>query len=171
MRVRCRTPRTTAKQQRKRQTVEYRIARVKQLGMRRSRYFGRRKTAFQLRLTLALANLLLVLGAAGVAGFGLFAAPDRISPLSPILAPFVALLVIVAQIPTHRLIRPMCDFSQPAFRPDLWHRRDCGHFPAMTSSSGGKRLSGRLLKQRRAGRGNYTARRRDRLEDSLDSTE
>jgi len=43
-----------------RQAVEHRIARLIQLGMRQSRYFGRAKTEFQLLLTAALANLTLV---------------------------------------------------------------------------------------------------------------
>lgn len=44
----------------KRLIVEHRIARLMQLGMRQSRYFGRQKTRFQLRLTAVVANLTLV---------------------------------------------------------------------------------------------------------------
>jgi hypothetical protein len=43
-----------------RQAVEHRIARLIQLGMRQSRYFGRAKTEFQLLLAAAVANLTLV---------------------------------------------------------------------------------------------------------------
>jgi hypothetical protein len=48
----------------KRQVVEHRIARLAQLGIRRSRFFGRRKTRFQLLMAAAVANLTLVWGAA-----------------------------------------------------------------------------------------------------------
>jgi Transposase DDE domain len=48
-----------------RQVVEHRIARLVQLGIRQARYFGRRKTLFQLLLAAAVANL--TLGAARVA--------------------------------------------------------------------------------------------------------
>lgn len=43
-----------------RQTVEHRIARLMQLGMRQARYFGRSKTLFQLLMAATVANLTLV---------------------------------------------------------------------------------------------------------------
>jgi hypothetical protein len=43
----------------KRQVVEHRIARLMQLGVRQSRFFGRRKTKFQLLMAAAVANLTL----------------------------------------------------------------------------------------------------------------
>jgi len=43
-----------------RQTAEHRLARLVQLGMRQARYFGRRKTLFQLLMTATVANLTLV---------------------------------------------------------------------------------------------------------------
>jgi hypothetical protein len=43
-----------------RQTAEHRIARLVQLGMRQARYFGRRKTLFQLLMAATVANLTLV---------------------------------------------------------------------------------------------------------------
>ena len=43
-----------------RQVVEHRIARLVQLGIRQARYFGRRKTLFQVLLAAAVANLTLV---------------------------------------------------------------------------------------------------------------
>ena len=46
----------------KRQVVEHRIARLAQLGIRKSRSFGRRKTKFQLLMASAVANLTLVWG-------------------------------------------------------------------------------------------------------------
>ncbi|HEX4621189.1 MAG TPA: IS1182 family transposase [Myxococcaceae bacterium] len=45
-----------------RQVVEHRIARLVQLGIRQARYFGRRKTLFQLFLAATVANLTLVAG-------------------------------------------------------------------------------------------------------------
>ena len=46
----------------KRQVVEHRIARLAQLGIRKSRFLGRRKTRFQLLMASAVANLTLVWG-------------------------------------------------------------------------------------------------------------
>jgi hypothetical protein len=46
----------------KRQVVEHRIARLAQLGIRKSRFFGRRKTRFQLLMAAAVANLTLIWG-------------------------------------------------------------------------------------------------------------
>jgi Transposase DDE domain/Transposase domain (DUF772) len=48
-----------------RQVVEHRIARLVQLGIRQARYFGRRKTLFQLLLAAAVANFTLMAGRAG----------------------------------------------------------------------------------------------------------
>ena len=44
--------------------VEHRIARLVQLGIRKSRFFGREKTRFQLLMAAAVANLTLVWNAA-----------------------------------------------------------------------------------------------------------
>jgi transposase len=46
----------------KRQTVEHRLARLVQLGIRQARYFGLRKTRFQLLMAAAVANLTLIAG-------------------------------------------------------------------------------------------------------------
>jgi hypothetical protein len=43
-----------------RQTVEHRLARLVQLGIRQARYFGRKKTTFQLLLAATVANLTLI---------------------------------------------------------------------------------------------------------------
>ena len=48
--------------------AEHRLARVVQLGIRQSRYFGRVKTKFQLYLAATVANLTLVLGKIGLSG-------------------------------------------------------------------------------------------------------
>ena len=45
--------------------VEHRLARLVQLGIRQSRYFGRAKTLFQLYLAATMANLTLVAAKAG----------------------------------------------------------------------------------------------------------
>ena len=56
-------------QYRKRRVVaEHRLARLVQLGIRQSRYFGRAKTKFQLYLAATVANLTLVLGNIGLSG-------------------------------------------------------------------------------------------------------
>lgn len=47
---------------RRRQAVEHRVARMAQLGMRKARYRGRRKTLLQAMLTAAVANLTLLAG-------------------------------------------------------------------------------------------------------------
>jgi len=47
-----------------RQVVEHRIARLRQLGVRQSRYFGREKTLFQLIMAATVANLTLVAASA-----------------------------------------------------------------------------------------------------------
>ena len=53
---------------RRRVVVEHRLARLVQLGIRQSRYFGRAKTLFQLYLAATVANLTLVAAKAGVTG-------------------------------------------------------------------------------------------------------
>ena len=52
----------------RRVAVEYRLARLVQLGIRQSRYFGRAKTRFQLYLAATVANLILVAAKAGMTG-------------------------------------------------------------------------------------------------------
>ena len=53
---------------RQRRVVEHRLARLVQLGIRQSRYFGRIKTRFQLYLAATVANLTLVAAKAGLTG-------------------------------------------------------------------------------------------------------
>ena len=50
----------------RRVVVEHRLARLVQLGIRQSRYFGRAKTRFQLYLAATVANLTLVASKAGL---------------------------------------------------------------------------------------------------------
>ena len=52
----------------RRVVVEHRLARLVQLGLRQSRYFGRVKTRFQLYLAATVANLTLVAAKAGLTG-------------------------------------------------------------------------------------------------------
>ena len=52
----------------RRVVVEHRLARLVQLGIRQSRYFGRVKTKFQLYLAATVANLTLVSGKIGLSG-------------------------------------------------------------------------------------------------------
>ncbi len=56
------------KQYRLRMVIEHRIARLVQLGIRKSRYFGRRKTLFQVLMAATVANLTLIAGATGPMG-------------------------------------------------------------------------------------------------------
>ena len=52
----------------RRVVVEHRLARLVQLGIRQSHYFGRIKTRFQLYLVATVANLTLVAAKAGLTG-------------------------------------------------------------------------------------------------------
>ena len=57
-----------AEYRKRRVVVEHRLARLVQLGIRQSRYFGRIKTRFQLLLAATVANLTLVAAKAGMTG-------------------------------------------------------------------------------------------------------
>ena len=57
-----------AEYRQQRVVVERRLARLVQLGIRQSRYFGRVKTRFQLYLAATVANLTLVAAKAGLTG-------------------------------------------------------------------------------------------------------
>ena len=57
-----------AEYRQRRVVVEHRLARLVQLGIRQSRYFGRAKTRFQLYLAATVANLTLVAAKAGLTG-------------------------------------------------------------------------------------------------------
>jgi len=61
----------------RRQVVEHRIARLTQLGIRKSRFFGRQKTKFQLLMASAVANLTLVWGGSVPADDAAPAAADK----------------------------------------------------------------------------------------------
>ena len=75
-----------ARYRQRRQVVEHRLARLVQLGIRQSRYFGRAKTLFQVVLAATVANLTLV-----ATGMGMMKAAGRHFPYAPFffgLAPF-----------------------------------------------------------------------------------
>ena len=57
-----------AEYRQRRVVVEHRLARLVQLGIRQSRYFGRAKTRFQLYLAATVANRTLVAAKAGLTG-------------------------------------------------------------------------------------------------------
>ena len=57
-----------AEYRQRRVVVEHRLARLVQLGIRQSRYFGRIRTRFQLYLTATVANLTMVAANAGTTG-------------------------------------------------------------------------------------------------------
>lgn len=57
-----------AQYRRLRQVAEHRLARLMQLGVRQSRYFGRKKALFQLLMAATVANLTLVAGKVGLMG-------------------------------------------------------------------------------------------------------
>jgi hypothetical protein len=78
-----------------RQTVEHRIARLIQLGMRQARYVGRRKTLFQALITATVANLTLIAGrmpATGGPGHLNGHLLGSLAPLRPFLGVLQALL-------------------------------------------------------------------------------
>ncbi len=55
---------------RRRRVIEHRLARLVQLGVRRTRFFGRTKTAYQLLMAATVANLTLTAGKVGALGPG-----------------------------------------------------------------------------------------------------
>jgi len=68
-----------------RQAAEHRLARLMQLGVRRARYFGRKKTLFQLAMAATVANLTLVANKTGLMGAPK-AATSIVSSFSRVLA-------------------------------------------------------------------------------------
>ncbi len=77
-----------AEYRRLRQAAEHRLARLAQLGVRQSRYFGRAKTRFQLLMAATVANLTLVatkMGMISPAPGSSHDKPDQQAPGSPIV--------------------------------------------------------------------------------------
>lgn len=74
---------------RRRQTVEHRLARLVQLGIRQARYVGRTKTLFQLLMAAAVANLTLLAHASG-------APPARHAPVDAAAGAVLLLAALLA---------------------------------------------------------------------------
>jgi hypothetical protein len=88
-----------------RQTVEHRIARLMQLGVRQARYFGRAKTLGQLLLAAAVANLTLV-----ATRTGLVSHPHRNTSHAVLAAPISTLLTLITVVAT---LAGAINFAQP----------------------------------------------------------
>ena len=112
----------------RRVVVEHRLARLVQLGIRQSRYFGRAKTKFQLYLAATVANLTLVagkLGRSGQAGGGLTGHSVVLNILPSVVANATAsfsavrlgLLWPVILLTPAKL--PKCLYPTRTFRPDF----------------------------------------------------
>jgi hypothetical protein len=107
-----------------RQTVEHRLARLVQLGIRQARYFGRAKTKWQLLLTAAVANLVLV--AAWELATGTSPGPGTFS-FSLLLQLTFFLLLVPNLIGVAKRRQPLvftapvrdCVPQTPGFRPDF----------------------------------------------------
>ena len=108
----------------RRVVVEHRLARLVQLGIRQSRYFGRAKTRFQLYLAATVANLTLVAATAGLpadtsgdssVGSVLRAGTIRSAfDLVPARLGQILTLVLLASVAPPKYISP-----NKAFRPDF----------------------------------------------------
>jgi hypothetical protein len=117
-----------AEARRRRQTVEHRLARLVQLGLRQARYVGRTKTLFQLLLAAAVANLTL-LAQASVANPAHRAPVDTAAVTVLLLATLLALepirgtpsrpLGVVASFRSGHLWPARARPKFGAFRPDF----------------------------------------------------
>ena len=107
-----------------RQTVEHRLARLVQLGIRQSRYFGRAKTKWQLLLAAAVANLVLVAAWASTTGTSPGLGTSSFSLLLQLT--FLLLLVpsLIGEVKRRRhlvllALATGCVPQTPGFRPDF----------------------------------------------------
>ena len=108
----------------RRVVVEHRLARLVQLGIRQSRYFGRAKTKFQLYLAATVANLTLVAAKAGLpAGAGGGSSIGRSLRTETIRSAFDFVPARLCQILTLALLTsaslPKYISTDKAFRPDF----------------------------------------------------
>ena len=108
----------------RRVVVEHRLARLVQLGIRQSRYFGRIKTRFQLYLAATVANLTLVAAKAGLpAGAGGGSSIGRSLRTETIRSAFDFVPARLCQILTLALLAlaslPKYISTDKAFRPDF----------------------------------------------------
>jgi hypothetical protein len=76
----------------RRQVVEHRIARLRQLGVRTSRYMGRARTEFQLLMAATVANLTLVAGV-----------PRAVGPFFAALRRALATLIVLSGLRAAKL--------------------------------------------------------------------
>jgi hypothetical protein len=107
-----------------RQTVEHRLARLVQLGIRQARYFGRAKTKWQLLLAAAVANLVLVAAWATATG----TSPGLGAASFSLLLQLIFLLFLVPSLigevkrrqhPVLTALVRGCAPQTPGFRPDF----------------------------------------------------
>ena len=89
--------------------AERRVARLVQLGVRQSRYFGRVKTRFQLRMAATVANLTLIAAKAGIAW--------KSGPGPTPIARIANLAAITGSMPLRqfRTLIPLASISLPKF--------------------------------------------------------
>ena len=108
----------------RRVAVEHRLARLVQLGIRQSRYFGRAKTEFQLYLAATVANLTLVAAKASLSantgcGSSVGNAPRArtIRSALEIVPARLAQILTLALLASAKLSK--CRLINKAFRPDF----------------------------------------------------
>ena len=108
----------------RRVVVEHRLARLVQLGIRQSRYFGRAKTRFQLYLAATVANLTLVAAKAGLpadtggsSGVGSALRAGTIRSALDFVPARLAQILTLALLTAASL--PKCISLERAFRPDF----------------------------------------------------
>ena len=108
----------------RRVVVEHRLARLVQLGIRQSRYFGRVKTRFQLYLAATVANLTLVATKAGLpadtggsSGVGSASCTGTIRSTLEIVPARIAQILTLALLTSASLSK--CSHINKAFRPDF----------------------------------------------------
>ena len=113
-----------AEYRQRRVVVEHRLARLVQLGIRQSRYFGRIKTRFQLYLAATVANLTLVAAKAGLpADTGGGSSVGSALRTGTIRSALEIVPARLAQILTMVLLTsaslPKYSFPNKGFRPDF----------------------------------------------------
>ena len=112
-----------AEYRQRRQAAEHRLARLVQLGVRQSRYFGRVKTRFQLLMAATVANLTLVATKTGMMSSTPSSSHDRSGQPAegsdtvtarPVFSAFSGIILCLG--PAIRFPRP-CHVTKRAFQP------------------------------------------------------
>ena len=108
------------KYRQRRVVVEHRLARLVQLGIRQSRYFGRAKTKFQLYLAATVANLTLVAAKAGLPGGtgGGSSVGSALRTRLDFIPLRLAQILTLALLTSAKLSKCSCLINK-AFRPDF----------------------------------------------------